>query len=59
MSEQTELNQTPVTSIATVSSLPSDSNPILTYLATLLEEALIGKMTPHGFLCSTSWWPTE
>lgn len=42
--------------------LPENSlgtNPIVTYLSTIFEESLIGKMSSYGFLSSTHWWPTE
>jgi hypothetical protein len=59
MSYQTDLNQKAETLASALPGIPSDSNPILTYLATLFEESLVGKMSPYGFLSSTSWWPTE
>lgn len=59
MSYQTELNQKTDAIASVLPDLSSNSNPILTYLATLLAESLVGKMSPYGFLSSTSWWPTE
>jgi hypothetical protein len=59
MSYQTELNRKADIPTSVLPDLPSESNPILTYLATLFEESLVGKMSPYGFMSSTSWWPTE
>ncbi len=59
MSGQMELNQSQEELPPLLTDQTTTSSPFLSYLATLFEESVLGKMSTYGFLSSTGWWPSD